>query len=55
MQSCQMAADAVVYGMGWAPPNVDKRWALGVASMVGWARGASRQTPVPLPGDANAA
>src|SRR5690349_7265513 len=26
MQPGQRAADAVVYGMSWAPPNVDKRW-----------------------------
>ncbi|SCL21191.1 hypothetical protein [Micromonospora aurantiaca (nom. illeg.)] len=46
MESCQMMADAVVYGMPHAPTGIDQRWALGVAGMVSWARGAARRPPV---------
>lgn len=50
MTACQLAADAVLYGWAWAPRGVDIRWALGVAAMVSWARGASRRPPVELAG-----
>lgn len=55
MESCQMAADAVVYGMAWAPGGIDPRWAAGVAAMVSWARGAARRPPVALPQSRQAA
>lgn len=55
MASCQMSADAVVYGMPWATAGIDHRWALGVAGMVSWARGAARRPPVDVPGTAHAA
>ncbi|MFE0532028.1 hypothetical protein ACFW0V_30945 [Micromonospora parva] len=48
MESCQMMADAVVYEMPHAPSGIDRRWALGVAGMVSWARGAARRPPVSI-------
>jgi hypothetical protein len=48
---CQMDADAVVYRWPGAL-DIHRSWALGVAAMVGWARGAARSHPLELPGAA---
>lgn len=49
MASCQIAADAIAYRLPHAQRGIHQDWALGVAGMVAWARGASRRPPVPVP------
>jgi hypothetical protein len=53
--ACQIAADSIVYGLAGAPNGVDHRWAMGVAAMASWTRGAARRPPVDPSGGAIAA
>jgi hypothetical protein len=46
MQSCHWDAESVVAGKPWREPGIDERWALGVATMLAWARGAPRRLPI---------